>query len=93
LYYIISSTQKPFSITFNGDGINDEFNLNSLIENCLEFELLIFNRWGNLVFKSKNNEDIFKGYDLNNKELTQGVYFYKIVSKNHVKHGTITIVK
>ena len=70
LYYIISSTQKPFSITFNGDGINDEFNL-----------------------KSKNNEDIFKGYDLNNKELTQGVYFYKIVSANHFKHGTITIVK
>ena len=70
LYYIISSTQKPFSITFNGDGINDEFNL-----------------------KSKNNEDIFKGYNLYNKELTQGVYFYKIVSANHVKHGTITIVK
>jgi hypothetical protein len=70
LYYIISSTQKPFSITFNGDGINDEFNL-----------------------KSKNNEDIFKGYNLYNKELTQVVYFYKIVSANHVKHGTITIVK
>jgi hypothetical protein len=70
LYYIISSTQKPFSITFNGDGINDEFNL-----------------------KSKNNKDIFKGYDLNNKELTQDFYFCTIVSVNHVKHGTITIVK
>lgn len=89
----MNEQEIPNVITFNGDWINEEFNFNTLIENCLEFELLIFNRWGNLVFKSKNNEDIFKGYDLNNKELTQGVYFYKIVSKNHVKHGTITIVK
>ena len=70
MYYIISSTQKPFSITFNGDGINDEFNL-----------------------KSKNNEDIFKGYNLYNKELTQGVYFYKIVVANHFRHCTIIIMK
>ena len=39
MYYIISSTQKPFSITFNGDGINDEFNLkskNNAIKNYIE---------------------------------------------------------
>lgn len=89
----LNEQKIPNVITFNGDGINDEFDLSNLIENCLEFELLIFNRWGNLVFKSINNESNFKGYDLDNNELTQGVYFYKIVSENHFKHGTVTIVK
>ncbi len=89
----LNDQKVPNVITFNGDGINDEFDLSNLIENCLEFELLIFNRWGNLVFKSINNESNFKGYDLDNNELTQGVYFYKIISENQLKHGTITIIK
>src|SRR5690606_13094593 len=77
----------------NGDGIGDYFH----IENIISFpdnEVVIFNRWGNEVFRMKGYNDfegkVFNGYAntgllLNqNENLTDGVYYYLIYTKQEV---------
>src|SRR5690606_20730313 len=44
----------PNIITANNDGINDEIIINPVYEECFEYELKIFNRWGNLVYTMKS---------------------------------------
>ena len=80
-------------ITANNDGINDLFTINPLFENCSEFELKIYNRWGNLIFISTSSKNAFNGFDLNNNELKAGVYFYVLSSDQGEKSGNITIIK
>lgn len=62
----------PNAFTPNGDGVNDEFGMFEVENGCspLEvqnFEMRIFNRWGQLVFESNNVEErwdgTFKGED------------------------------
>lgn len=92
----------PNVITANNDNINDFLILPSLLTECLDYKILILNRWGNLVYEQNNNLNPFSGKDQNGNELTEGVYFYRIISDdidcNDTKfkgfcHGNITIVK
>jgi hypothetical protein len=53
----------------------------------------IYNRWGNLVYRFSRNDAPFTGMDLSAKELTAGVYFYKIESGMTIRHGHITIIR
>ncbi|PHI19137.1 hypothetical protein CEQ90_14600 [Lewinellaceae bacterium SD302] len=68
----------PELITPNNDGINDIFRLFS---NCLdqveEFQLLIFNRWGQPVFDSTNPLQGWDG-ELNGEPQAMDVYLYRI---------------
>jgi gliding motility-associated-like protein len=49
---------------------------------CLEYKVLILNRWGNLVKEVSKSDSRFDGKDSQGKNLTDGVYFYKIISKD-----------
>lgn len=66
----------PEVITANGDGKNDFFNIRGL-ERFANNELQIFNRWGNLVYKTKgyNNTNAWNG-KRNGGNLPTGTYFY-----------------
>ena len=46
---VISPLYIPDVFTPNGDGQNDQWELRGL-ENYPEAQVLVFNRWGNLVF-------------------------------------------
>ena len=62
--------------TPNGDGKNDIWQAKNL--DCLnDFSLIIFNRWGNTVFKTN---DTSKGWDgqYKNSSAPEGVYYYII---------------
>ncbi len=83
----------PNVITMNYDGINDEINFSEILDVCLEFEIIILNRWGNVIFKTNEQGPAFSGKDLSDNELLEGVYFYKITSGDSVSHGHITIIK
>lgn len=81
----------------NTDGINDIFLAKGY--GILEFEMLIFDRWGNLIFKS---DDITKGWDGRanaGKELAQSdVYVYTVKANDiyghkHKYRGTVTLVR
>lgn len=90
-------------ITPNGDGINDRLTLPEAMTDCFTYEILIVNRWGNLVFKMDNHSNqFFDGHTPNGGELAEGVYFYHIQSDdfdcNDEKYqgfcyGNITIVR
>jgi gliding motility-associated-like protein len=63
----------PNIITPNSDGVNEFFIIQNLPENT---EVVIFNRWGNLVFSSTNYQNNWNGKNTSGKDLVDGVYYY-----------------
>ena len=82
----------PNIITPNNDQKNDFWEIDQLFKNCTEFDLLIMNRWGNVVFETKNGATPFSGLDKSGEKLTQGVYFYKLSTPEDTMTGHISIV-
>lgn len=74
----------PFSISGgispNGDGLNDKFIINSL-QDYPKHELMIFNRWGNVVFRTKNYQNDWEG-TFDGKPLPDGAYWYLLELNN-----------
>lgn len=70
--------ELPNVFTPNGDNQNDLFvpRLNRFIAR-VEFE--VYNRWGNLVFKTENPELLWDGQDSSGSVLQDGTYFYKCI--------------
>lgn len=72
----------PNTFIPDGDGLNDiwipVFSSGFNVEN---YELNIFNRWGQLVFKT---EDYLQGWNgqFNNETVQDGVYTFKITYRN-----------
>lgn len=70
----------PEGFSPNGDGINDWFNIQGLYDIFINHELVIFNRYGTLVFEGNNSLpwDGKSNRGLNNigKLLPVGTYFY-----------------
>jgi gliding motility-associated-like protein len=83
----------PNVITPNNDGINDSLDIASHYKTCQEFELQIFNRWGNLVYEQTLNSEMFSGSSNSSSDLPDGVYFYKLVYDEKVKTGYLHIVR
>jgi gliding motility-associated-like protein len=87
----------PSAFTPDGDGINDYFTGKGVF--IKEFEMSIFDRWGNLIFFS---DDINKPWDGKANHGTEpaqrDVYVYSIKvtdynKKNHSYKGTVTLVR
>ncbi len=83
----------PNVITPDGDEINDKLDIQSYFYTCYEFELFIYNRWGNIVFSHKFNEDPFEGKTADGTDLNDGVYFYKLVYSEGSKSGYFHILR
>lgn len=79
----------PEGFSPNNDGLNDFFNIQGLYTIFENHELLIYNRYGHLIFKG---DDSTKWYGISNQGLNRGIlvpvgtYFYVIVlnDKNYV---------
>lgn len=78
VYYI------PNAFTPNGDGLNDSFGL--VGEGITEYTIQIFNRWGNLIFESKDPKNQWDG-SYHNEKSEVGVYVYKISAKGPSANG------
>ena len=87
----------PNSFTPNGDGLNDVFNIKTIIE-FSQFKLCIYDRWGEMLFES---DDINKGWDgsYKGKPVPNDVYVYlfnvRIKDTNFEKKisGRVTVVR
>lgn len=84
----------PNSFTPNGDGMNDTFGISG--EAIQNFSMQVFNRWGDLVFETKNANSVWDG-TFNGNKVAQGVYVYKVTASNITgrktqKEGTVTVV-
>jgi len=86
--------ELPNTITPDGDGVNDVWNIPE-IENHPDANVLIYNRWGNEVFSSRGYNEPWDGTQ-NGKELPTGSYFYIIDygdgSKENLS-GSVNIIR
>lgn len=88
----------PNAITADGDGINDWFFPVISGEDPLNYELYIFDRWGELIFEAHNPSI---GWDGSYKGVTvqQDVYVWRIIVKDatygetHEYIGHVTVLK
>lgn len=69
----------PNAFTPDGDGINDNFS--GLGQGFVTYEMYIFNRWGEEVFKSESYNTRWDGRDKGGSIAPQGVYVYQIKVK------------
>lgn len=65
----------PNAFTPNGDGYNNRFEIYG--ENIREFNMKIFNRWGELIFETKDAKDGWDG-NYKGKAVQQDTYMYII---------------
>jgi gliding motility-associated-like protein len=90
----IDNLNIPNVITPNEDLVNDQLILDNLFVDCTSFDLIILNRWGNIVYEMTNTSSPFSGKDLNGKDLEAGIYFYKLTTNdNKVVSGHITVIR
>jgi gliding motility-associated-like protein len=83
----------PNVLTPNNDFVNDDFDLKSIFQSCLLYELRILNRWGNVVYVQTNDSAPFNGNTQNGNELEVGVYFYQLLYEEGTKTGYFHILR
>jgi gliding motility-associated-like protein len=85
----------PNAFTPNNDGKNDVFL--PYVENVFEYRLIIFNRWGEMVFETTSPNHGWDGTFKGEKAL-DAVYVYKMVfvdyyGKSYTKYGHIVLYR
>lgn len=63
-----------------------------------EFEMQIFDRWGNLIFETQDRNVGWDGYDKNRRLMPAGVYVYKLIMRlsngqRTTKIGDVTLIR
>ena len=66
----------PTAFSPNGDGENEIFKIKGIGLNV--YELLIFNRWGQLIYRSVEQSEGWDGTTMNGKPCQIDVYIYKL---------------
>ncbi|MGB3949209.1 MAG: PKD domain-containing protein, partial [Bacteroidia bacterium] len=87
----------PNAFTPNGDDVNDLFGAKGMgIE---IFELMIFDRWGNMVFFADDINKMWDGtFTANDEQVAQDVYVWKVkitdvFRKKYDYIGTVTVIR
>lgn len=92
----------PNVFTPNGDGVNDVFEI-AMSCDPLNYSLIIFNRWGQEVFRTLRKTEFWQGNFDNNQgdQAAEGVYFYVLSYQNSllqslkqaVLSGNVTLMR
>lgn len=89
----------PNTITPNGDGLNDEFRfdiLSSSPEKYPDNNMIIFNRWGDVVFQAAPYTNNWSGQNEGGQDLPEGTYYYVLeldVANGIILNGSITVLR
>ncbi|MBK6832312.1 MAG: gliding motility-associated C-terminal domain-containing protein [Flavobacteriales bacterium] len=83
----------PNAFTPNGDGYNDTFFPVTTVRSPLDFQFMIFDRWGQQLFVSSSPDQSWDGANA-----TSGVYVWKLwirdtLGKQHESIGHVTLVR
>ncbi len=71
----------PNVFTPDNDGVNDAWHVVGRDVNPSDFSVMIYNRWGELVYESTEIEDVWLGEDQGGAHyVANGVYFYEIIA-------------
>ena len=86
------------TITPNGDGMNDELVFDVLENNPEKFEeneLIIFNRWGDVIYEAQPYLNDWRGTNKNGDQLPHGTYYYILrlsIPNGEIIRGDITLI-
>ena len=85
----------PDAFTPNGDGINERFEVKSYFTDT--FRMLIYSRWGEVIFQSENALDGWDG-TVKGKPAAPGYYLYKIEASTSTqqqisKTGSLMLIR
>lgn len=89
----------PNGITPNGDGVNDELVFDILLidpELRENSEIIIFNRWGDIVFEAAPYNNDWAGVNMDGQPLPPATYYYILnlnIGDGNIIQGDITILK
>jgi gliding motility-associated-like protein len=95
----VKTTKPPDIITPNGDGRNDEFIIPDLEENPNKYpnnDIVIFNRWSQVVYKARPYQNEWRGTNQNGQDLPEGTYYYVLTLRDGIKNvieGSVLIVR
>jgi gliding motility-associated-like protein len=69
-----------------------------VLKGVVEFTMQVYDRWGTLVFESRDKDTGWDGYDRNGRLMPAGVYVYKLVlrlsnGERTTKVGDITLIR
>ena len=93
----------PNSFTPNSDGINDGWKADGIF--IIDFEIQVFNRWGEVVFESTDVNEVWQGNDQKGNHFApSGVYTYQLrfkylvneagaISDWNERKGQVTLVR
>lgn len=83
-----------------GSGGNGTFNdvFLPIVKGAEEFNMQIFDRWGNLIFESNSASIGWNGYDANGRLMPAGVYVYKLTirlsdGQRSTQIGDVTMIR
>ncbi len=76
----------PNAFTPDGDGLNDSFNAE--VHNVIDYQMLIYNRWGQLIYESNSIENDWDG-TFNGNPVQIDVYVYKIYFSYQQENGGV----
>ena len=74
-----SELVMPNVFSPNNDGVNDQFQ--PIIQGMEEIELLIFNRWGELIMKLTQLNQGWDGRSVTGEYVPEGTYYYTVSAK------------
>jgi gliding motility-associated-like protein len=92
----------PNAFTPNGDALNDVFNpqVYNPCDDCTDYEFMVFNRWGELIYNTNNVNEGWNGKRDNvMQDCEIDVYVWRVVytnsfTKKQIKNlGTVTLLK
>jgi gliding motility-associated-like protein len=88
------SLYVPNTFTPNGDGLNDTFGISG--EAITEFDIKIYNRWGDLVFETTDASRRWDG-TYNGQLASSGTYVYKLTATgpsggSQLREGQINLI-
>ena len=92
---VVQIVDIPNAITPNGDGKNDVLRIDG-IEQYPNNELIIFNRWGDILYKAKPYHNDWQGVNQSGGELPEGTYYYVLrlnVNDAKILRGNMTILR
>jgi gliding motility-associated-like protein len=94
-----TTNSLPNAITPNGDGLNDMLIFDELIFDASSFpksELVIFNRWGDVVYKASPYNNDWGGKTTNGDVLPEGTYYFVLrldIAEGEGMKGDVTILR
>lgn len=88
----------PNIFTPNGDGVNDIFRPEITRSDILQFELIVLNRWGDIVFSSQDPTLSWNGSNSLGRPAPSGVYVYQIKislpeEATKIVKGSVTLIR